>query len=79
MWYHMNVFVKQYCCASSINLLLCFALGYYVIVYRSVGAPVNRNYVVDGMNLRDKWMLMLSMDNLLNTKLIRYDLIVFFS
>ena len=52
MWDHMNGFAKQYCCASDIYLLTCFALEFIIIVDRLVGSPGHGKDVVDDMNDR---------------------------
>ena len=42
-----------------------------------VGAPGHGKYVVDGLNYRDKQMIRLEMENILNSELILDDLNVF--
>ena len=37
-----------------------------------VGAPGHGKYVVDGLNYRDKQMIRLEMENILNSELIWY-------
>ena len=58
-------------------LLSCITLEFSIIIDRAVGSPGHGKYVVDGLNDRYKWILKLSMAKILNTKLIRYDPIVF--
>ena len=50
----MDGCANQYNCASDIYLLSCLALECYIIIDRSVGAPVHGKYLVGGMNDREK-------------------------
>ena len=70
MWDHTDGCAKQYHCKSYVYLLSCIALEIFIIIYRSVGAHGHGSDVVDVINSRDKWMLMLSMEKILNTELI---------
>ena len=71
MWDQTDGCENQHLCASAIYLLSCIALEFSIIVDRAVGAPGHVKDVVDGLNYRDKRMLTLSMERLLNPKLIR--------
>ena len=62
---------KQYRCASAIYLLSCLYLEFCIIMYRAVGEPVHEKDVVDVLNYRDKLVINLEMEKLLNTKLIQ--------
>ena len=59
--------VNQYRFESSIYLLSYLALAFYIIIYISVVTLGNGQDLVDGMSYRDKQMLKLAMESLLNT------------
>ena len=66
---------------SSIVVYLIFIL-YHVLLWNffidvSVGEPVHGKDVVGGLNTRDKWMIKLTMEKLLDTELIQYNPIFF--
>ena len=75
VWDQMDGCEKQYCCVSAIYLISCLALEFFIDV--SVGAPVHGKDVVGVLNTRDKWMIKLTMEKLLDTGLIRYNPIFF--
>ena len=66
----MGGFPKHYCCESAMYLLLCISLLFSIVINKAVGVPGNVKYVVVGLNVRDKRMLKLAMENLLDTELI---------
>ena len=73
MWDHTDGSANQCHCYSAIYIISCLALEYYIIIDRAVGSPGYGRYGLDGLNAIDKQMLRLTMANLLNTKLIRYE------
>ena len=72
MWDHTYSCAKQYHCEYDIYLLSCLDLELRIIIYKAVGEPGHGKDVVDGMNVRDKRIIKLSMAKILNTELI-YD------
>ena len=70
MWYHTDGCENQYSCASFICLLLFLDLELSIIIYIALGASVHVKYMVDGLNDRDKWLLQLAMEKLLNPGII---------
>ena len=70
MLVHTDGCAKQYHFVSTLYLLSCLALAFLFIIHRDIGATVYVNYIVDVLNFRDKHMLNLEKENLLNTELI---------
>ena len=66
MWDHMDGCTKQYHCASAIYIISCLALVFYIVIEISVGSPVHGKDVIDCLNPRDKRMLNLEMEKILN-------------
>ena len=62
---------------SAIYLLSCLSLAFSIIIDKSLGAPIHGKYVADVLNYREKWMLKLSIEKVLNTEWIQDDQISF--
>ena len=77
MWYHTDGFIKKYHFALAVYLLQCLALEFYIIIDRALWAPGHEKYVYDSLNVRDKWILKLAMETILDPGLIWDDPNVF--
>ena len=67
---HTDGCAKQYRCSSTIYLISCLVLEFNIIIDRAVVSPGNGKNVVDGLSARDKRMLTLEMEKLVNPGLI---------
>ena len=65
MWDHTDGCAKHYLCVFSIHLLSCIALGFSIIIDRSVGSPGHVKDVVYGINTGDKRMPKLAITKIL--------------
>ena len=70
-------FGKSVSCASAIYLPSLLALEFSIIVDKSLGASWHGKYVAGVLNYREKWMLKLSIEKVLNTEWIQDDQISF--
>ena len=70
MWDYTDGCAKQYHCTYDIYLLSCIDLEFCIIIEREIGAPGHEKYVDDSLNSRDKQMIKLEMENILNPELI---------
>ena len=77
IWDNSDGCAKEYHFSPAVYLLSCPSLEFFIIIDRAFGAPAHVNYVVDGLNAREKLMPKLSMADLLNTKISCDDIIFY--
>ena len=73
MWDKKYGCTNKYRCASSIYIISCLDLEFFIVINKTFGAPGHGNNVVDGLNARYKQMLKLEMEMILNNELFCCD------